>query len=104
MDNAFKWSKGIVYCETRAINVPGEIRAGLVIKIADDGGGISPDQRRLVLQRGIRADEKMDGQGIGLCVANEIVERYAGTITISTGALGGAEISIEFPPIVNNLK
>lgn len=67
------------------------------LKVADDGPGIAPEQRRQVLQRGFRADQMVPGLGIGLSVCSDIVANLGGSITIHDSHMGGAEIRIELP-------
>lgn len=66
----------------------------LVIIIEDDGGGIPSRDRQQVLQRGTRADVRESGQGIGLAVVADIVQRYQGRIEIGDSLLGGARITL----------
>jgi two-component system sensor histidine kinase PhoQ len=68
-----------------------------VIEVEDDGGGIPPAERARVLQRGVRADESVAGQGIGLTVAREIAAAYGGTLEIGESRLGGARICVRLP-------
>jgi two-component system sensor histidine kinase PhoQ len=49
------------------------------------------------LQRGVRADQSIPGQGIGLAVAASIVQAYGGTIAIASSSLGGASITVTLP-------
>ncbi|MCY4274353.1 MAG: ATP-binding protein, partial [Gammaproteobacteria bacterium] len=70
---------------------------GLIIGIHDDGPGINPNDREDILKRGVRLDERASGQGIGLSLVNEIVERYSGTLDISSSSLGGVLLTIKFP-------
>jgi two-component system sensor histidine kinase PhoQ len=72
-------------------------RPGLAIDIEDDGRGIPPAERQRVLERGVRADESVAGQGIGLAVAREIAAAYSGTLEIGGGRLGGARVTLRLP-------
>ena len=69
----------------------------LTIDIHDDGSGIDEDKRERLIKRGQRADTRNAGQGIGLDVANDIIESYQGELTIKKSHLGGALIHIELP-------
>jgi signal transduction histidine kinase len=57
-------------------------RGGIVIAVRDDGSGVPEDAVASVSQRGIRADERMDGCGIGLAIAADIVEVAGGEMTL----------------------
>lgn len=90
LDNACKYGRSRV-----SVEVTGDDDS-LHIRVGDDGPGISPEDRELVLQRGIRLDSRQSGQGIGLAVVAELVDRYQGEITIGTSGLGGAEVCVGF--------
>ncbi len=66
----------------------------------DDGPGIPADVRRAVLDRGTRADEVQQGQGIGLSVVAELVTLYHGALRIEESALGGARLVLTLPGVV----
>src|SRR5262249_42155768 len=74
LDNAFKWAKSRV-----AIGSSENIDA-IVITVDDDGPGVPPNMRPLVLQRGVRADEAAPGSGLGLAIALDLAELYGGSI------------------------
>jgi signal transduction histidine kinase len=64
----------------------------LLLVIEDDGQGITDDQYEAVLQRGVRADERVAGQGIGLAVVSELVASYRGQLQLSKSDLGGLKV------------
>ena len=94
LDNACKYGRSRVKL---ALTSPGGSAGGLVIVIEDDGEGIAIEDRTTVLQRGERLDTREAGQGIGLAVVNEIVNRYGGEITLDESILGGARVTIRLP-------
>lgn len=91
LDNAFKW------CGSRIRVTASANAGGLMLKVEDDGAGISPEDADRVLQRGARADQSVPGQGIGLAVTRDIVEAHDGRIVIGRSALGGAAITLLLP-------
>jgi len=99
MDNAYKWSKNRVGYSVMIHKVTSSVHNGLIIEIHDDGPGIAPEARDEVLKRGARADEQTPGQGIGLAVVREIIQRYDGKLEIEKSRLGGTLIRAEFPPV-----
>ena len=103
MDNAFKWARSRVLFVCRADRVEGRERKGLIVEIHDDGPGIAEAERASVLERGVRADQQTPGQGIGLAVVREIVQRYGGALTIESSELGGALIRTRFPAGVQDI-
>ncbi|MCY4218636.1 MAG: ATP-binding protein [Gammaproteobacteria bacterium] len=97
LENAFKWANRVILCRTSSIRKSNVVHEGLIIEIHDDGPGINPNDREDILKRGVRLDERASGQGIGLSLVNEIVERYSGTLDISSSSLGGVLLTIKFP-------
>ena len=70
----------------------------LIISVEDDGDGVSPEQRQLILERGRRADTYEKGHGIGLAIVGDLVQSYQGELTIdSSTTLGGAKFILSFP-------
>nr|WP_255775605.1 ATP-binding protein [Microbulbifer sediminum] len=91
LDNAYKYGGGRI--AVRVAN--GGDSRGLSLAVSDNGPGISADYWHRVTERGVRADQQQQGQGIGLAVVVDIVESYKGEISVSESALGGAEIRVE---------
>lgn len=61
---------------------------GFNIHIENDGDPLPQDKIESVFQRGIRADEKNPGTGIGLAVCEEIISSYNGKIWFHTQDTG----------------
>ena len=81
MDNACKWAE--VHITVTASHTD----EALVIRVSDDGPGISRNQQQRLLERGARADSDVPGQGIGLAVVQQLVcEVYGGEINFSRDA------------------
>ncbi len=96
-DNAFKWAKSRVHINCRLEQAKNKASC-LVITVEDDGPGVSPAVAKLIIKRGVRADEQTPGQGIGLAVINNILEQVDGRLLISKSTtLGGAKIELELP-------
>ena len=91
IDNAFKYGGGQVQVILQ------QTASQLLIRIEDNGPGISADLRQAVLQRGTRADSQQQGQGIGLSVVRDILSGYGGKLEVSDGTLGGAAFLIRLP-------
>jgi two-component system sensor histidine kinase PhoQ len=97
MDNAWKYCRSEIAVRATPWTSAEWRRPGLAIDIEDDGHGIAPAERQRVLERGVRADESVAGQGIGLAVAREIASAYSGTLEIGDGRLRGARIMLRLP-------
>ena len=91
MENAYKYARSRVRVRAR---LAGEI---IEVRIDDDGPGISPSERRNVLERGARADTAAPGHGIGLAVVAELTSIYQGRFAIGTSDLGGASMALDLP-------
>lgn len=91
LENAYKYGDSKVAI-TAALN--GD---SLHIRIADDGPGVSPAARQVILERGARLDTSIQGQGIGLSVAVDIVSSYDGQLEVAESELGGALFKVTLP-------
>lgn len=71
----------------------------VVIDIDDDGMGFPESNPSKLLQRGIRADSKTEGQGIGMAVSTEIVTSVGGSIELLTSPPPylGARVRLHLP-------
>ena len=93
LDNACKYGGGQVRLSA-GLTDPEELRAGINLRVEDNGPGIADDQRQQLLRRGVRGDERVEGHGLGLAIVMEIVSAYNGEITIKQSELGGACVSV----------
>jgi two-component system sensor histidine kinase PhoQ len=74
-------------------------RPGLVVAVDDDGPGIPPEKIAVVLQRGVRGDERVQGHGIGLAIVQDIVRSYRGELDVGPSPeLGGSRFEVRLPP------
>jgi len=97
LDNAAKYGGGRVRARVDA-GRPGPRYAGIQILIEDNGPGIDANRFEEMLLRGVRGDQRREGQGLGLAIARQLIEAYGGTITVDRSTLGGAALHIIFPP------
>lgn len=97
-DNAYKWAKSTVSicCELIPEDKKNQ-RAYLIFTVEDDGPGFSLASQQQITERGVRADEEVPGQGIGLAVVQNIVRSYKGELHTGKSKLGGALIRLSFP-------
>ena len=70
----------------------------LELEIVDDGPGIPEGQRELLVERGTRLDQSVEGHGIGLAIVRDMVEDiYHGRLSFESSAEGThAHVEIEF--------
>ncbi len=68
-----------------------------VIRISDNGIGISREVQGLVFNLFFRATQKTKGAGLGLYVVSEAVEKMGGTITVESIVEMGSVFTITLP-------
>jgi two-component system, OmpR family, sensor histidine kinase PhoQ len=99
LENAFKWASHRVLLVAKTQPPSGRQRPGLWLSVEDDGPGIASDKVEIVLQRGVRGDERVQGHGIGLSIVQDIVRAYRGELVVDRSPeLGGARFSVSLPP------
>lgn len=91
LDNACKWARSRVAISS---SIDGD---RLSISVDDDGPGLDPSMRAQVLQRGVRADQRIGGSGLGLAIVSDLAELYGGSVTLETSPLGGTRARLELP-------
>lgn len=82
-DNACKWARTRVRVSVVAWREPGWRRTGIELRVEDDGPGIAEADRERVLGRGVRLDERVPGQGLGLAMVRELTLAYGGTLELA---------------------
>ena len=91
LDNACKWARARVAVSSSVDD------AYVLVSVDDDGPGLDPSMRAQVLQRGVRADERVRGSGLGLAIVNDLAELYGGAVTLETSPLGGTRARLQLP-------
>lgn len=95
LDNACKWSKGQIAVTMGAERTPSA--QVLVIRVEDDGPGLTEEEAQKVLRRGVRLDEKTPGSGLGLDIVKELVDVYGGSLQLKRSVLGGLLCELRLP-------
>jgi len=91
IDNACKWARSRVSISSSIEDTH------LAVAVDDDGPGLDPSMRAQVLQRGVRADQRIRGSGLGLAIVSDLAELYGGSVTLETSPLGGTRARLELP-------
>ncbi|WP_062200227.1 sensor histidine kinase [Massilibacterium senegalense] len=97
LDNAMKYTptKGTVYVQ---VNVQND---KLIIEITDSGIGISKQEISRIFDRFYRVDKarsrKLGGSGLGLSIAQWIVDAHHGTITVQSVEQQGTTFHLTLP-------
>lgn len=98
LSNAIKYSP-----QGGTIRVTGQVRdRDVVVSVQDEGIGLDPEERSRVFQAFYRVDDratrKTAGTGLGLYLAQAIVEAHGGTIWVESAAGGtGSVFSFSLP-------
>jgi signal transduction histidine kinase len=74
-------------------------RKETMFEIADSGPGVAPQETETIFDRYHQGSHgrAAGGAGLGLAIARGIAEAHHGTISVSTGDLGGASFKIVLP-------
>jgi signal transduction histidine kinase len=91
LDNACKWARSHVSV-TAVLE-----QSSVVIDVDDDGTGLDPAMRDLVIRRGVRADEGAPGSGLGLAIVRELAEAYDGAVALDRSPSGGVRARLTLP-------
>ena len=97
LDNAVKYGP-----EGQTVRITLEKRgSNAVVSVADEGPGIPAEDRERVWQPHIRLERDGEGgrsgQGLGLAIVRELVERMGGRVSLDAAPGGGARFSIHIP-------
>jgi signal transduction histidine kinase len=95
LDNACKWcrSRVRVRAEPAGEGAPGLIR----LIVEDDGDGVAEAALSSLGERGVRADERTPGHGIGLSMVRDTAEAYGGSLAVARSELGGLRVEVTLP-------
>ena len=97
LDNAAKYSPGDTTVSIRSQRE----RDQVVLQIADEGGGIPPDELESVFDKFYRVqkgDHVRPGTGLGLAISRGFVEAMRGTISAANRSdRSGAVLTIRLP-------
>ncbi len=99
LDNAAKWANGKVRLSAVVVTAETEktARPMLVMRIEDDGPGLTPEQLAQPVKRGRRLDESKPGSGLGHSIVADLAHSYRGKLELSKSELGGLCATISLP-------
>lgn len=78
------------------VRVRGTSGDAIRLYVEDDGEGVPEALRTALLRRGVSRDET-GGSGLGLSIAQGLVEATHGTIALSESELGGLQVELNWP-------
>ncbi len=90
-DNACKWAVSEVRLSVQTSSC-------LQLTIDDDGPGVSESDLAKLSSRGIRLDESMPGDGLGLSIVQNIIQQHSGQLVFGRSSrLGGFQVRVTLP-------
>jgi signal transduction histidine kinase len=69
----------------------------ITIEVADNGVGIAPDYQAKIFDMFFRANDRVDGTGLGLYILKRAVERLHGEVRFNSKAFVGSSFCITLP-------
>ena len=98
LDNAGKWCQKNIKVSLLSVTENRADNCKVLLQIEDDGAGIAPEKLNDILKRGVRADEKIQGHGIGMAVVYELIELFEGQLSGERSSeLGGMKWKVYLP-------
>lgn len=95
VDNAIKYSDA-----GDKISVEAYVQGNdIVVSVSDTGIGISKEDLPKVKAKFFKANQTRRGSGIGLAVADEIIQLHGGTLTLESELNVGTTVVITLPPM-----
>ncbi|CAA9322576.1 MAG: hypothetical protein AVDCRST_MAG93-5815 [uncultured Chloroflexia bacterium] len=82
------------------ITVSVHCEAGLIVAISDNGKGMSETEQKHLFERyyrGISTDTPVDGTGLGMAIAKQLIVAHEGVIRIQSAIGQGTSITISLP-------
>ena len=96
LDNACKYTP-----EQGSIDVRVAVDGNRIKLVVDDSGpGIPADQRGQIFDRFRRATEQPGGAGLGLAIADAVVQATNGRWEVGGSAAGGASMAVTWPRLL----
>ncbi len=94
IDNALKYAPGS-HIQTR-VRVEGDT---VVVAVADDGPGMSPEVRARAFERFSRGESSgsITGAGLGLAIVERAVKRAGGSVSLESALGRGTTVRLHFP-------
>ena len=103
-DNACKWGRHAVVIsgeyappEEGGAGGTGDADGRLVLRIDDDGPGLTESEIAAAVARGNRLDETQPGSGLGLSIVSELAALYRGEVRFSRSPAGGLRVEVKLP-------
>jgi signal transduction histidine kinase len=100
LDNACKWARRSVELTVEPSPTTGRAsQRRLTITVADDGPGLTDEQRAKIGKRGLRLDETKPGSGLGLSIVMDLAQSYRGSCALARAPNGGLAVHLVLPAV-----
>lgn len=86
----------------RVVRAPGSGSTGpddVLLEVADDGPGLSEEQRLRVFERHFTSRAADGGSGLGLSVVRYLVEAHGGSVTVASTVGAGTTFTVRLRPL-----
>jgi len=95
LDNAVKYAPDGTVVEVRASATNG----GLVVDVADSGGGIAREDQEVIFEKfgRVRGSSSKPGTGLGLYIARSIAEAHGGSLDVASEPGRGSTFTLTLP-------
>lgn len=90
LENAAKWAR-------TEVDIRVSVGDRIEIGIEDDGPGVPAEQTPRLGERGLRLDERREGNGLGLAIARDVVDAYGGLLDFARASKGGLAVRVQLP-------
>lgn len=97
IDNALKYTPPGGVVAVQAIYEKEKTPDIIRVVVTDTGCGIAPEDLPKVKEKFYKANQKVNGSGIGLAVADEIMTLHKGSLDIESGVGVGTTVTLTFP-------
>ncbi|GAA2466454.1 sensor histidine kinase [Streptomyces lavendulocolor] len=95
VDNALEAARGTAASRVTVTARADEDAGELLLRVADSGPGIGPDDHDAVFERGWST--RGPGRGLGLALVRQTAHRARGTTELGRGPDGGAQFTVRLP-------
>ncbi|MDY3861517.1 MAG: HAMP domain-containing sensor histidine kinase [Ruminococcus sp.] len=97
IDNALKYTPAGGVVAIQIIYDKKQEPDKIKVVVTDTGCGIAPEDLPKVKEKFYKANQKVNGSGIGLAVADEIMTLHNGSLDIESGVGVGTTVTLTFP-------
>ncbi len=97
LENSLAACRGAVEIDIRCAETVLDGRPALRVEVADNGPGLTPEQRERIFEPFFTTKTK--GTGLGMAIAKRIVEAHGGQVAASPNPMRGAEIVLTLPRV-----